>query len=315
MKKKNHKIPVAILGSGNIGSDLLIKILRSPHLTCTLFVGKNPDSPGLARAAALGIPVSSESIQGIIANEKKYDIVFDATSAEAHKVHAVVLKRLKKFTIDMTPSRVGMMCVPVLNVDRAIRQPNVSMISCGGQATAPLVHAILDVHPDTQYVELISSIASKSAGIGTRDNIDEYTETTCDALIELGTAPKAKAIVILNPAEPPIMMHNTVYATILNPKIEKLKKKIEEMEKKIQQYVPGYHITVGPIVENGRVTVMNEVTGQGDFLPVYAGNLDIINCAAVAVAEKWAFNKKSKVESRKSKVESRKPKVEMRGER
>jgi acetaldehyde dehydrogenase (acetylating) len=191
----------------------------------------------------------------------------------------------------MTPSRIGFMCVPVLNLEEALTRSNVNMISCGGQATAPLVHAILSVHPETEYIELVSSISSKSAGIGTRDNIDEYTETTCDALMELGGAPKAKAIVILNPADPPIMMHNTVFARIENPNLPLLQKKIADVVQKIQQYVPGYQLTLGPIEENNRITLMTEVHGQGDFLPVYAGNLDIINCAGVAVAEAYARKK------------------------
>lgn len=288
---KQNKVPVAILGSGNIGSDLLVKVMRSPYLECTLFVGQNPDSQGIARAKDLGIFTSTDSIDGLVEHHTRYAIVFDATSAESHLRHAPILKKLKKFTIDMTPSRVGVMCVPVLNIEQGIQAQNVSMISCGGQATAPLVEAIMTVHPETEYVELVSSIASKSAGIGTRNNIDEYTETTCDALKELGKAPRSKAIVILNPAEPPIMMHNTLYAKIPKPNLAKLEKRIKQMEMKIQQYVPGYHLTLGPILENNRVTVMNEVTGQGDFLPVYAGNLDIINCAAVAVAEEWAKKK------------------------
>lgn len=292
---KTEKIPVAVIGTGNIGSDLLIKIMRSPYLTCALFTGKNSDSPGIARAKAMGIPTSSDSIEAIQRHPECCEIVFDATTASSHIVHASILKRMKKFVIDMTPSRVGTMCVPVLNLPEALKQQNVSMISCGGQATSPLVAAIESVHPDTTYVELVSSISSKSAGIGTRDNIDEYTETTCDALIELGHAPKAKSIVILNPAEPPIMMHNTLFAKIPTPDIPKLTHAVQEIVEKVAGYVRGYHLTLGPIVENGRVTIMTEVAGSGDFLPIYAGNLDIINCAAIAVAEGWAKKKLRKL--------------------
>lgn len=288
MKKKK----VAILGTGNIGSDLLSKIQASALLECFLFAGKNKDSPGIARAKTLGVTTSADSLDAVISLADQIDMVFDATSAEAHQRHAPILSDLGLFTIDMTPARVGVMCVPVLNSQEALRFLNVNMISCGGQATAPLVRAIMKVHPETEYMELVSSIASKSAGIGTRDNIDEYTQTTADALIELGGVPNAKAIVILNPAEPPIMMHNTLYARISSPKIEAIRKEVFTIVEKIKRYVPGYHLTVDPIIENGRVTMMTEVTGNGDYLPAYAGNLDIINCAAVAVAEQYALAKK-----------------------
>lgn len=284
MKKKN----VAILGSGNIGSDLLSKVMRSKYLNCSLFIGQNELSPGILRAKSLGIPVSANSIDAIIEISKEIDIVFDATSATAHRFHAPILKKLNLFTIDLTPARVGIMCVPVLNLETALSVKNVNMISCGGQATAPLVQAIMKVHPDTEYVELVSSIASKSAGIGTRDNIDEYTETTAESLLVLGQAPVAKAIVILNPAEPPIMMHNTLYAVIKKPKLKQITDEITTVVKQMQAYIPGFHLTLEPIISNNRLTIMTEVTGQGDYLPVYAGNLDIINSAAIAVAEGYA---------------------------
>ena len=162
------------------------------------------------------------------------------------------------------------------------------MISCGGQDTIPIVKAILDVHPETQYIEIVSHIASRSAGMGTRDNIDEYTQTTCDGIRLFTHVPKAKAIIILNPAEPPIIMHNTIFAQIQNPNLKLLKSQIISIVNKIRNYVPGYRLTLGPIYENGHLTVMNEVEGSGDYLPKYAGNLDIINCAAVEVAEEYA---------------------------
>lgn len=290
MKKK---IPVAIIGTGNIGSDLLVKIMHSNYLTCTLFAGKNPNSSGIARAKGMGVPTSSDSIDALLSNPHDYKIVFDATSAASHRNHAPILKKLKKFVIDMTPSRIGIMCVPVLNIEKALRQQNVNMISCGAQAASPLAYAVRSVHRDIEYIELISSIASKSAGIGTRDNIDEYTESTRDALEELGKVPKAKAIVILNPAEPPIIMHNTLFLQIPSPDIEAITRAVHHMVKKIKRYVPQYELTLGPIIENGRVTIMTEVRGSGDFLPEYAGNLDIINCSAIAVAERWAVNRTS----------------------
>ncbi|MFA6081583.1 MAG: acetaldehyde dehydrogenase (acetylating) [Patescibacteria group bacterium] len=293
MKKKANfkKIKVGIIGTGNIGSDLLTKILRSPILECGIFTGHNPDSEGIKRAKKLGIRTSFESIKAIEKNPQLCDIVFDATSAEAHIYNAPILKRLKKFVIDMTPSRIGKMCVPSLNLESSLKQQNINMVSCGGQATTPLAKAIMKINPDTEYIEIVSSISSKSAGIGTRNNIDEYTQTTSEALMYFSGVKKAKAIVNLNPADPPILMHNTIYAQIKDPKIELITEEIKKVVKKIQKYVPGYKLVLEPVYDNGRLTLMVEVTGRGDFLPIYAGNLDIINCAAVAVAEEYAKRK------------------------
>lgn len=282
------KIQVAILGSGNVGSDLLMKIERSPFLACSLFIGKNSDSPGLERAHKMGVPVSYDSIDAIVRKPTVCDIVFDATSAKNHRMHAPILRKLKKFTIDLTPSKVGVMCVPAINLGEAIKKQNVNMISCGGQANAPLIFALMKLYPKTPYVEIVSSIASKSAGISTRDNIDEYTQTTSEGICGLTGVYKTKTIIVLNPADPPIDMHNTIYARILNPDMEKIRRAIAGASRDIQQYVPGFRVTVPPVFENNRVTMMTEVVGLGDFLPVYAGNLDIINCAAVIVAEAYA---------------------------
>ena len=288
----HKKTPVAIIGTGNIGSDLLVKIQRSSVLECVLFTGKNSASEGIKRAASLGVPTSFDSIRAIERNPGCCDIVFDATSAESHILHAPILKKLKKFAIDMTPSRVGMMCVPLLNLKRCLNTSNVNMVTCGGQSNAPLIKAIMDIHPDTSYVEVVSSISSKSAGIGTRNNIDEYTQTTSEGIMALTGAPQCKTIIILNPADPPIFMHNTIYAKIENPNLPALKKAILEMIEKIQHYVPGYRLIAGPVFENNRITTMTEVVGAGDFLPIYAGNLDIINAAALVVAEAYALKKR-----------------------
>lgn len=293
MKKKTSfkKIKVGIIGTGNIGSDLLVKILRSPVLECGIFTGHNPDSEGIKRAKKLGVKTSFESIKAIEKNPDCCDIVFDATSAEAHLFHAPILKKLKKFVIDMTPSRIGKMCVPIINLEKSLKEDNINMVSCGGQATTPIAKVIMKINPDTEYIEIVSSISSKSAGIGTRNNIDEYTQTTSEALMHFSGVKKAKAIINLNPADPPILMHNTIYAKIKNPKIDLLTKEIKKMVKKIQKYVPGYKLILEPIYENERLTTMIEVIGLGDYLPVYAGNLDIINCAAIAVAEEYARRK------------------------
>lgn len=285
------KIKVGIIGTGNIGTDLLIKILRSKFLECGIFSGQNPESIGINFAKKLGVSTSSESIEIIVKNPDLCEIVIDATNAESHKKHALILKRLGKFTIDMTPSNIGKMCIPILNLEECLSEKNVNMISCGGQDTTPIAHAIMRVHPETEYIEIVSHIASKSAGMGTRDNIDEYTQTTCDGIRLFTNVPKAKAIIILNPAQPPIIMHNTIFALIKKPNIKKLKSSILSQVDKIQSYVPGYKLTLGPIFENNRVTVMNQVVGRGDYLPKYAGNLDIINCAAIKVAEEYAKRK------------------------
>ncbi len=285
------KVKTAIIGTGNIGTDLLIKLQRSKILECCMFAGISSKSDGINRAEIMGVPTSHNSIKAIEDNPGCCDIVFDATSATAHVFHAPILKKLGKYTIDLTPSQVGKMCVPVLNLNECLNESNVNLITCGGQAMSPIARVIMKVHPETEYIEVISSISSKSAGAGTRANIDEYTQATKDAIILFSGVPKAKAIIILNPANPPVIMHNTLYAIIKKPKIEELKSEIMAMAKKIQEYVPNYKISLESVFENGRVTTMVEVLGSGDFLPKFAGNLDIITCAAINVAEEYAKNK------------------------
>lgn len=292
---KTRKVKVGIIGTGNIGTDILIKITRSKFLECVIFAGRHPDSEGIKKAKSMGIRTSFESIHAIETNPDGCDIVFDATSAEAHKKHATILKKLGKFTIDMTPSRIGKMCIPLINLEECLSEPNVNMVSCGGQDTTPLILAIMKVHPETQYVEIVSSIASKSAGIATRENIDEYTQTTRDGIREFTKVPNAKAIIILNPAEPPIYMHNTIYAQIEKPKLDVVAREVRTVVRELKKYVSGYKLILGPVYENNRLTVMNEVIGRGDFLPAYTGNLDIINCAAIKVAEEYAKRKLLKI--------------------
>ena len=293
-QKKKKKVKVGIIGTGNIGTDLLIKIMRSKFLECSIFTGQNPDSAGIKRAKSLGIKTSYESIKVIEKNPHICEIVFDATSAKAHLIHAPILKRLGIYTIDMTPSRIGKMCIPIINLEDGMKAQNINMITCGGQATTPIIDVIMKIHPEIEYIEIVSSVASKSAGIGTRDNIDEYTQTTSEGIMHFTGVKKAKTIIILNPADPPIYMHNTIYASVKNPKINLIRKKIKEMVLKIQKYVPGYKLIVEPIYGNGLLTTMIEVVGRGDYLPVYAGNLDIINCAAISVAEEYAKRKLKK---------------------
>jgi acetaldehyde dehydrogenase (acetylating) len=286
-----EKVKVGIIGTGNIGTDLLVKIQRSEILECGIFTGRNPESEGIKRAETMGIKVSSESIKAIEDDPNCCEIVFDATSAKVHLYNAPILKRLGKFAIDLTPSRIGKMCVPVLNIEECLNVNNVNLITCGGQATIPIAYTIMKVHPDTDYIEIVATISSKSAGPGTRANIDEFTQATREAITLFTGVPKAKAIITLNPAEPPLIMRNTIYAKILDPKIDQLRIEVKAMEKKIQKYVPGYKVILEPVAENGRVTTMIEVVGNGDFLPKYSGNLDIITCAALNVAEEYAKNK------------------------
>jgi acetaldehyde dehydrogenase (acetylating) len=286
-----NKVKIGIIGTGNIGTDLLLKIRRSEILECGIFAGRNPDSVGVKLAQEMGVPTTFESISYIEENPDCCEIVFDATSAKVHEYNAPILKRLKKFTLDLTPAHVGPFCVPVVNLEQALESDNVNMITCGGQATVPLAYTIAKVHPDTKYLEVVATISSKSAGAGTRNNIDEFTQTTGDALAQFSGIKNTKAIITLNPAEPPITMRNTVYAMIENPDIEALSREIHLMEKRIQKYVPGYQVIVGPVFESGRVTTTVEVMGSGDFLPKYSGNLDIITCAAIEIAEEYARKK------------------------
>lgn len=292
-----EKIKVGILGTGNIGMDLLFKIQRSDLLTCGIFAGHNQGSENIRRVEKMGIPITYKSIDYIVENPDCCDIIFDATSARVHQYHAPILEKLKKFTIDLTPAHVGPFCIPVLNAEKLLDCSNVNMITCGGQAIVPIAKAITKVQPNICYLELAATIASKSAGPGTRANIDEFTQTTADALKDFTGVDRAKAIIVLNPAEPPIMMRNTLYALVTNPDMDLITEAVNAMVAQIQEYVPGYHIILPPIYENGRLSLSVGVKGSGDFLPEYAGNLDIITCAAVRVAEMRAFRITQKVEN------------------
>lgn len=282
-----RKVRVAILGTGNIGTDLLVKVLRSEVLKCTLFVGRNLRSDGMQKASQLGVPISDRGLAAIVQQADNIDIVFDATSAAAHMNHWPVLKQLGKMVIDMTPAKIGELCVPAINTEQIIasRARNINMITCGGQASVPIVSAIAAVQDDIEYIEVASSIASRSAGSATRANLDEYIETTEQALLKFGRARQAKAILILNPARPPIDMQTTIYAKIADPDLVAIRASVEEMVRRITLYVPGYHLIVPPTIEDGKVMITVKVLGNADYLPRYAGNLDIINCAAIGIAE------------------------------
>lgn len=282
------KMRVAIIGSGNIGTDLLIKVHRSEYLECVLFIGRNLSSPGMAKAINLGIKVSDESIDGIVKYADEIDIVFDATSAKDAKYHWGILDKLGIVVIDMTPAKLGALCIPAVNLDEITNERNINMITCGGQASIPIAYAIGKTQKNLQYIEVVSSIASRSAGPATRLNLDEYVDTTEQGIKLFSKVNQAKAILNLNPAEPCIDMQTTIFAKVENPDMPTLEKEIQEMVTRIQTYVPGYSLLVAPIYENGRIVVMVKARGLGDYLPKYAGNLDIINCAAIAVAEKFS---------------------------
>lgn len=281
-----EKVKVGIIGPGNIGLDLLYKLGRSEYLTPELIVNVRP-SKGIDYANNMGIRTSTDGVQAIL-DQEDIKIVFDCTSAAAHLVHAPLLKEAGKFAIDLTPAAVGPYCVPPVNMtDELLQGNNVNLVTCAGQATVPIVAAINEV-ADVAYAEIVSSISSKSAGAGTRRNIDEFTVTTAKALKEVGGADESKVIIVLNPAEPPIFMRNTIYTKVRNKDISVIKDSVQKMVEKIKEYVPGYRLLLEPIIQDDVVTTMVEVEGLGDYLPVYSGNLDIINAAAINIAENYA---------------------------
>jgi acetaldehyde dehydrogenase (acetylating) len=297
-KPKNapaQKVKIAILGSGNIGTDLLLKVMRSDYLEPSLFIGRNLASAGMLKAHSLGIKISDQSIDAIVQDPDCCEIVFDATSAVDAKRHWEILRELGKVVIDLTPAKVGEMCIPAVNLDACAENSNLNMVTCGGQASIPLAYLIGQTQKDVGYIETVSSIASRSAGPATRINIDEYIDTTEKAMRQFSGCDNVKSILVLNPAQPCINMQTTVFASVEDPDIEKLQVAVNSMVSKIQEYVPGYELVTGPLLENGRIVIMVRVQGAGDYLPQYAGNLDIINCAAIAAAEEYAKGKLSGV--------------------
>jgi acetaldehyde dehydrogenase len=290
MKKK---LKVAILGSGNIGTDLLVKIQRSEYLECSMFIGRNLSSAGMTKAIDMGVRVSDKSINAIVDEPDSCDIVFDCTSAKDAVAHWKVLEKLGKFVIDLTPAKIGILCIPAVNLQEAIKHQNVNMVTCGGQASIPIAYVLGKTQKNIEYIEVVSSIASRSAGPATRLNLDEYVDTTELGVRTFSGVEKTKAILNLNPAQPCIDMQTTIFAKVKDANMDALKKELDIMVAQIKAYVPGYHILVNPIYENGRIVVMVKALGLGDYLPKYAGNLDIINCAAIAVAEEYS-NQKTK---------------------
>lgn len=295
------KLKVAILGSGNIGTDLLIKSLRSPLLEPTLFIGRKMGTPGIERASKIAselkakgnrVPfeISDRSLDAIVAHPEKCDLVFDCTSALEAVKTAPVLAKLNKTVVDLTPALLGPMCVPAVNMKECLGYQNVNMVTCGGQASIPLAWVLGQTYSDIDHIEVVSSISSRSAGAATRINLDEYIHTTEKGLKKFSGAKSTKTILNVNPAAPCIDMQTTVFCITKNPDIEQLRPRLLSMVDSLREYVPGYNLIVGPVIENGRIVIMVKVKGLGDYLPAYAGNLDIINCAAMATAERFAVH-------------------------
>ena len=286
------RVKVAVLGSGNIGTDLMIKLGRSEVLELTTVIGVDPLSDGLRKAKELGYTTIDNGIDGFLERPELADIIFDATSAKAHIRHAQLLKEAGKQVLDLTPAAIGPFVVPTVNLTEQMNADNINLITCGGQATIPIVHAINRVQ-SVEYAEIVATISSKSAGPGTRANIDEFTQTTSRGIEIIGGARKGKAIIILNPAEPPIIMRDTIHVIVEGDvvKEEEIISSIKEMEQEVKSYVPGYRLKQEPIFDGNRITIFIEVEGAGDYLPIYSGNLDIMTAAAVKVAEEWAKNK------------------------
>lgn len=286
------KIRCALIGPGNIGTDLLYKLKRSEVLEPVWMVGIDPTSDGLARARDMGLKTTHEGIDGLIPHIEAdhIQIAFDATSAYAHAETSRKLTEKGVKVIDLTPAAIGPFCVPPVNLLDHLNkgEENVNMVTCGGQATIPMVFAVSRVQP-VRYGEIVATVASKSAGPGTRKNIDEFTQTTSGAIEKVGQAKKGKAIIILNPAEPPLMMRDTIHCiTETEPNQDAIIESVKAMEAEVQKYVPGYRVKEGPVFDGNRVSVYVEVRGRGDYLPEYAGNLDIMTAAAARTAEMFA---------------------------
>ncbi len=288
----SEKVKAAIIGPGNIGTDLLMKAMRSELIEPVWMVGVIPDSPGLARAAEMGLKTTADGVDGMVPTMKAdgVQICFDATSAYVHAENSRKVNEQGAVMIDLTPAAIGPFCVPPVNLAEAVASHamNVNMVTCGGQATIPLVAAVSRVQ-EVSYAEIVATVSSKSAGPGTRKNIDEFTRTTAKGIEMVGGAHTGKAIIIINPAEPPLIMRDTVHClTHDDPDEEAITRSIHNMIAEVQRYVPGYKLKNGPVFEGKRVSIYMEVEGLGDFLPKYSGNLDIMTAAGLRTAEMYA---------------------------
>ncbi len=288
----SKKIKAAIIGPGNIGTDLLMKAMRSELIEPVWMVGVVAESPGLARAKDMGLKTTAEGVDGMLPTmqEDGVQICFDATSAYVHEENSRKVTERGAVMIDLTPAAIGPFCIPPVNLADAVAQKkmNVNMVTCGGQATIPLVAAVSRVQ-EVSYGEIVATVSSKSAGPGTRKNIDEFTRTTSKGIEVVGGAKSGKAIIIINPAEPPLIMRDTVHCLTAHPPDEAaITQSINDMIAEVQKYVPGYTLKNGPVFDGNRVSIYMEVEGLGDFLPRYAGNLDIMTAAGLRTAEMYA---------------------------
>ena len=288
----SKKLKAAIIGPGNIGTDLLMKMMRSDWIEPVWMVGIDPESEGLKRAQEFGLKVSTTGVDGLLPHVIEDDIrvAFDATSAYVHAENSRKLNELGVIMVDLTPAAIGPFCVPPVNLaDHAKNlEMNVNMVTCGGQATIPMVAAVSQVQA-VEYGEIVATVSSRSVGPGTRQNIDEFTRTTAGAVEKVGGAKKGKAIIIINPAEPPLMMRDTIHCqTVDTPDQAAITESVHQMVKEVQKYVPGYKLVNGPVFDGNKVSVFMEVEGLGDFLPKYAGNLDIMTAAGLRTAEMFA---------------------------
>ena len=288
----NKKLKAVIIGPGNIGTDLLMKMQRSNWIEPVWMVGVDPQSEGLKRARDMGIKTCDQGIDGILDNiiDEDIRIAFDATSAYVHAENSRKLNELGVMMVDLTPAAIGPFCVPPVNLTQHTQQleMNVNMVTCGGQATIPMVAAVSQVQP-VNYGEIVATVSSKSVGPGTRKNIDEFTRTTAKAIEQVGGAANGKAIIIINPAEPPMLMRDTVHCLLESePDQAAIIQSVHEMVEQVKKYVPGYRLVNGPVFDGKRVSMFLEVEGLGDFLPKYAGNLDIMTDAALRTAEMFA---------------------------
>jgi acetaldehyde/propanal dehydrogenase len=288
----SKKVKAAIIGPGNIGTDLLMKAMRSEIIEPVWMVGVEADSPGLKRAKEMGLKTTAEGVDGMLASMKAdgVQICFDATSAYVHAENSRKVNGQGVVMIDLTPAAIGPFCVPTVNLDQALaaKAMNVNMVTCGGQATIPMVAAVSRVQ-DVSYGEIVATVSSKSAGPGTRKNIDEFTRTTARGIEQVGGAASGKAIIVINPAEPPLIMRDTVHClTVDDPDEDAITRSVLEMIEEVQKYVPGYSLKNGPVFDGKRVSIYLEVEGLGDFLPKYAGNLDIMTAAGLRTAEMYA---------------------------
>lgn len=282
-------IPVAILGTGKIGTDLLIKVIRSSYMHCACFVGRRDASEGMAVAREHGVPTSAGGIDFLCNHPELYDMVFDATSAEAHVSNQKVFARHGKKVFDLTPSHIGEAAVPAINPEAVFSAGNINLVSCGGQAALPILYAISQICPNISYMEFVNTASSRSAGTATRQNLDEYIHTSEAAARKFTGCGKVKALALLNPADPPVHMHTTI--TVMAGEVDeaKIREAVLAMVARVQKYAPGYSILADPICGSGKVTVLTRTEGRGDYLEKYAGNLDIINSAAAYLADVYAI--------------------------